>query len=374
MQQPLPAAAKLTDTRMRFCGGLPGRKPHPGTPRGSRCCWGQGSCPVPLGKDMVLSGTVTMCQDSGSGGDSQPCCSAVFAWASSGRWGACPSPLQHAPLPGRQGPIRDSAGSCLHRLGPCWSRGRQIGAWQQRGGGGGRGGCRRRHGWVSPWLPLWVLSSPCPPPTPRPPCPHKATTHQGEDWMLRNSSTLKWRDNPSRGLGQAWAPPTALGAAPSPPTWPCRQRGGHTQVPERVSLGLCCTTITPDTHTPAVSPALTGEQSPLTSPLTPDGGTAELHPGRAGGGTAVGSSRWGQGVVTVAHGQVASQQGCGGIPGAVLGVPRDEARGVTQALTPSGPQAQAGHGEDFARMTRKAQTQGGSSAPPAPSLHPQAAG
>ena len=61
-----------------------------------------------------LAGTGTMCQDSGSGWDSQPCCSAVFARVSSGCQRARPAPLEHAPLPGRQGAIRELAGSCLH--------------------------------------------------------------------------------------------------------------------------------------------------------------------------------------------------------------------------------------------------------------------
>lgn len=80
------------------------------------------------------------------------------------------------------------------------------------------------------------------------------------------------------------------GQPPAPQHGHADSRRGHTQVPERVSLGLCCIAITPDSHTPAMSPALTGEQSPLTSHFTPNGGMAELHPGRAVGGTAVGSS------------------------------------------------------------------------------------
>lgn len=53
------------------------------------------------------AGTGTMCQDGGSGWDS------MFAGVSSGCWGAHPAPLEHTPLPGRQGVIREIAGSCL---------------------------------------------------------------------------------------------------------------------------------------------------------------------------------------------------------------------------------------------------------------------
>lgn len=92
-------------------GGLPARKPHahPGSPppEGKDAAEARAPGRSHSARTNGQGGTVTMCQDGGSGWGS------MVAGASSGCWGAHPAPLEHAPLPGRQGAIREIAGSCL---------------------------------------------------------------------------------------------------------------------------------------------------------------------------------------------------------------------------------------------------------------------